>query len=90
MLVMIVDQMKKDREALTTLDYHESSIKKLSRRELELESGNRVVIKPPRADAIRGWKPDLLILRCSVSDNFYHRILEPCVGRHGMILDERT
>lgn len=89
MLTVIVDHVKQGREALKTLGYHEKNVKTRSRREIELENGNRIIAKPPRESAIRGWKPDLIILRCDVTDSFYHRILEPCVGTHGVIIDER-
>jgi len=89
MLTLIVDRVKQGREASKTLDYHEKNIKRRSRSEIELENGNRIVTKPPREGAIRGRKPDLIILRCDVSDSFYRRILKPCVGWHGVIIDER-
>lgn len=89
MLTLIIDYRKQGEEAIKKVDYHKDSLTKLSRTEIELENGSRVITKPPREGAIRGWKPDLIILRCDVTDSFYHRILEPCVGKHGVIIDER-
>lgn len=69
-------------------DFKDEAIKTKNRREVELENGTRIKAKPPSRDALRGMKPDVIILKADVSKKFYNEILKPCIGKHGAIIDE--
>jgi len=86
MTYIIIVGVYAGRDGLYT-DYGDLDIKRESKKQIETKDGLRIKALPP-TNAVKGHKPDIVILKADVSQEYYNNILKPCVGNHGVIIDE--